>query len=284
MKNCSPPLVQGDTATVDPKNRTARRILLVEDSPVNQELEGTHLEAHGYCVEVVGNGAEAVAACRKRRFDLVLMDLQMPEMDGLEAARQIRSEIPGYADVPILAMTADDSPEAASACRDVGMNDLITKPISRSSLVPAIARWLASDEGTSESQSGSPSPRNDEMHASAHAAPMDFERAVEEFGGKRALLDSLLDRFLEEVEIQIRALERALVEDDWETLRREAHKTRGGAANLAAEPLASAAEQIELSAEFSHRISAEEGLTWFEQEFERLKQFAAARHAERTEA
>ena len=113
---------------------------------------------------------------------------------------------------------------------------------------------------------------------------MDFERAVEEFGGKRALLDSLLDRFLEDVEMQIRALERALVEDDWETLRREAHKTRGGAANLTAEPLASAAEQIEMSAEFSHRISAEESLTWFEQEFERLKQFAAARHAKRTEA
>jgi len=155
---------------------------------------------------------------------------------------------------------------------------------SSNSLIHDDAATTISDEGASTPHSAPQSPENDRAAADTQTAPMDFDRAVDEFLGKGALVESLLDRLLEEVETQIGALQTALMNDDWETLRREAHKTRGGAANLTAAPLACAAEQIELSAEFGHRISAEEGLNWFEQEFERLKQFAAARHTKRTEA
>ncbi len=119
-------------------------------------------------------------------------------------------------------------------------------------------------------------PKHDET--AAIAAPLDFDRAVGEFAGNRALVERLLDRFLEELEGQVPALQTALAVDDWEALRRAAHRTRGGAANLTAVPTASAAERIEGSAESCDRVGAEAGLARLREEIERLGRFVSTLH------
>ena len=113
------------------------------------------------------------------------------------------------------------------------------------------------------------------VETSSAAAPIDFDRAVDEFAGKRALVERLLDRFVDELRAQVPVLQTALAADDWETLRQEAHRTRGGAANLTAVPMASAAAQVEGSAESCDRAGVEAGLVRLLEEIERLGRYVS---------
>ncbi len=123
------------------------RILLAEDNPVNQKLATLILTKAGYRVEVAGNGREAVEMFAKDpdRFDLILMDIQMPEMDGLEATREIRRQ--GFADIPIVAMTANAMKGDREVCLEAGMNDYITKPVKRELVFEIIEKWLYRELG-----------------------------------------------------------------------------------------------------------------------------------------
>ena len=119
------------------------RILVVEDNPVNQQVAVRLVERLGHRTEVAANGIEALAALRARPFDLVLMDCQMPEMDGFEATRRLRDPAGGARDaaIPVIALTANAMAEDRQRCLDVGMNDYLTKPIKPDALTQAIARW-----------------------------------------------------------------------------------------------------------------------------------------------
>ncbi|MBK7260705.1 MAG: response regulator [Rubrivivax sp.] len=117
------------------------RVLLAEDNVVNQEVALALLQAVGLQVDVVDDGAQAVARARAQRFDLILMDVQMPVMDGLQATRQIRA-LPGGADLPILAMTANAYAEDRADCLTAGMNDHISKPVDPKGLFETLLRWL----------------------------------------------------------------------------------------------------------------------------------------------
>jgi len=121
---------------------------------------------------------------------------------------------------------------------------------------------------------------SDPPEADSQTVPIDLDRALDEFLGKWALLESLVDRLLEEAEGQIDAFQRALRNDDWETLRRESHRMRGGAANLVAVPLASAAHTIEASAASRDRTGVERGVSRFRHEFQRLTQFVSDRRSQ----
>lgn len=128
-----------------------RRLLLAEDVPLNQELARAVLEAGGYEVECANDGAEALAAVERsatsgRRFDLVLMDVQMPGMDGLTATRRIRALPEPAGSVPILAMTANVLPTQIEAFRQAGMDDHVGKPFKRAELFSAIERWVGARE------------------------------------------------------------------------------------------------------------------------------------------
>ncbi len=123
------------------------RILLAEDNPVNRKLATLILTKAGYRVEVAGNGREAVAMFTRDpdRFDLILMDIQMPEMDGLEATSEIRRQ--GFTSIPIVAMTANAMKGDREICLDAGMNDYITKPIKRELVFEIIEKWLYRELG-----------------------------------------------------------------------------------------------------------------------------------------
>jgi CheY-like chemotaxis protein len=116
--------------------------LLAEDNPVNQEVGRSFIEILGYQVDVVENGAAAVEAARRQRYDLIFMDCQMPEMDGYQATEEIRRVTANGRRMPIIALTANAMQEEAAKCRDAGMDDLLAKPFSLEQLRNMMARWL----------------------------------------------------------------------------------------------------------------------------------------------
>jgi len=119
------------------------QVLIAEDNIVNQIVARRLLEKQGFRVEVVCNGKEALQALQRRRYDLVLMDVQMPEMDGVEATRTFRQmEQAGGAHVPIVALTADHGPENRQRCLDAGMDGYILKPIDMKALRYLIEQLL----------------------------------------------------------------------------------------------------------------------------------------------
>jgi hypothetical protein len=125
------------------EHRHALRILLAEDNPVNQRLAIRLLEKHGHAVTAVGNGIEAVKIFSERSFDVILMDIHMPEMDGIETTLHIRLlETKTGTHVPIIAMTASAMKEDREACLAAGMDGYISKPVSREELLGTLARLV----------------------------------------------------------------------------------------------------------------------------------------------
>ncbi len=146
------------------------RVLVAEDNRVNQVLIQAMLAAGGHKVDLVENGREAVEAVRERTYDVVLMDIHMPEMDGLEATREIRANVAGACDVPIIAVTASATQDDRARFLEAGMNDHVAKPIDAGDLHRAMARQCglaapeegqAADEQATTAKTGKSSTETD---------------------------------------------------------------------------------------------------------------------------
>ena len=167
--------------------RIGARVLLAEDSPVNQQVAGELLVLAGVTVEVAGDGRTAVEAARDGGFDLILMDVQMPILDGLEATREIR-RLPGLGTVPIVAMTANAFDDDRRACLAAGMNDHLAKPVDPERLYATLARWIPEDPAQRVT-AVIPGPASAALEPVAGAGPaaLDAERVLAALGRVRSI-------------------------------------------------------------------------------------------------
>jgi PAS domain S-box-containing protein len=194
------------------------RILVAEDNATNREVALAQLEMLGYEATMVANGAEAVDAVQRERFDLVLMDCAMPVMDGFEATRHIRG-LPNSR-IPIIALTADAMQADRDRCLDEGMDDYLTKPVKPARLADVLARWLtisAADEPVK--------------------ATFDGEALLGRLMGDRQLAGAVLKGFIADAPSQLNNLRRRIEEADAPGARAQAHALNGAAATVAAENL-----------------------------------------------
>lgn len=205
-------------------------LLLVEDNAVNQELALEILQDAGLRVDVANNGAEAVEKVMQVDYDGVLMDCQMPVMDGFEATRKIREDA-RFADLPILAMTANAMAGDKEKCILSGMNDHIPKPIDVAELFLTMARWIKPKNAVAPTGE----PRYDKTPQSAlEIQGVDVKGALGRVVGNEKLLRKLLGRFLHTQGDTIGRIRTALFDGDAQTAIREAHTLKGLAGNIGA--------------------------------------------------
>ncbi len=210
------------------------RVLVAEDNAINLRLVTRVLEGYGHTVVPASNGREAVAASSRERFDLVLMDVQMPEMDGLEATAAIRElERSTGEQLPIVALTAHAMKGDRKRCLDAGMNDYLTKPLQIEELVRIIAGHSGSTEMTM-----SPAP-------SGIRQVFDFQQALERAGGDTELLAEVVELLRQDGSRRVEEIRRALNSGIAHDVESSAHALKGGLANLGAEPAAQAALSLE---------------------------------------
>jgi two-component system, sensor histidine kinase and response regulator len=205
-----------------PRNLGPLKILLAEDSLVNQKLAVALLTAHGHDVTVVGNGREAVATVAHERFDVVLMDVQMPEMDGLEATAAIRGrERLHGGHVPIIAMTAHALKGDRELCLQAGMDEYVPKPIRSDQLFETIESLCASAGKTADS--GGNQDAAAALNSARDDGSVDWAAALQSVEGNRAALQTMVEAALEEIPRLTAAIHKAVADRDAEALRRAAH-------------------------------------------------------------
>jgi ABC-type amino acid transport substrate-binding protein/DNA-binding response OmpR family regulator len=215
------------------------QVLLVEDNPVNQQVAQEILSQMGIEVETVGNGLEAIDALRGRDYDLVLMDIQMPEMDGYETTRRIRAET-RYEKLPVIAMTAHAMSGERERCLAAGMNEHIPKPIDPVQLFTVLSRWL---------KSADQAPRRvavaDDEVLSEELPGIDLRWGLERIGGNKRLFFKLLREFAANHRDAIETIEQRLADGNREDARRELHTLKGVAGNIGARILQQEAGNLE---------------------------------------
>ena len=247
------------------------RILLAEDNPVNQKLAITLLQKRGHTVIPTGNGKEAIAALERENVDLVLMDVQMPVMDGFEAIRSIRAkEQTTGAHIPIIALTAHAMKGDREKCLAVGADDYVSKPIRTSDLLAAMdrARTLKIETATK----AVPSPQPPPAASAGDSAPrvFDIKDALDRVEGDRDLLEEIVRIFTGECSSNMDAIRQALSAGDAHLLERLAHTIKGASANLSASAVSAAALKLEKLAAAGNLADAREWVDKLQHEIGRL--------------
>jgi PAS domain S-box-containing protein len=232
----SAPLV---TRHVLRENLRALELLLVEDNLINQKLAVKLLEKRGHTVHIANNGREAIDAVQRKRYDLILMDLQMPVMGGIEACKVIRSSEAGDQHVPIIAMTAHTLPRDRDLCREAGMDGFVTKPVRVEHLMAEIERVV---------HAGSPPPQPPTVStapAQISERVYDSIATLERLGGDAELLAEVSQIYVTSAPNHLDTIASALERAETDAVYKEAHALKGATATFEAPRVYGAVAELE---------------------------------------
>jgi two-component system, sensor histidine kinase and response regulator len=296
-------LALGQSIEATPSSPAARdastkrlHVLVAEDNAVNQRVIVRLLEKMGHIPVIAYNGQEAVDAYESRPFDVALMDVQMPVMDGLTATKTIRASEarhPGRRRLPIMALTAFAMRGDRERCLEAGMDEYLTKPVKPEELSAALNRLLGDDreaarppvagERRPSVSASAPKHQNGRETASAGSenapvvsgdatpeAGFDFSAALEYVGGDRALLDELLGIFVEDAPVRMKAIRRAIAAGETAELMREAHTIKGALKVIGATTAAGLAQGLEALGRDGNLAEADKLAVALEREMDRL--------------
>jgi CheY-like chemotaxis protein/HPt (histidine-containing phosphotransfer) domain-containing protein len=271
--------------------RKGMRILVAEDHPVNQQLFRTILEKMGYAVHLADNGLEAVKTAAAGAIDLVFMDVQMPEMNGYEAAGEIRKS---GSTLPIIAVTANALKGEREKCLAAGMNDFLTKPFKSRDLVPLLDRWLPERPAAADGPPPDSRPRRTRGGRPAETPPartkepapsrkdaevFDLPAALETFMGKKDVVQRVVRAFGDKTGAQLVSMRKALDGKDWKPLEIESHGIKGGSWNLQARRLGNAAAELEAAAKKMDAAAADTALAAVVREYGVFREAVASNPA-----
>ena len=249
----------------DKKRRV--RILLVEDNIINQKVAISTLKKLGYNADAVANGKKAVRALEMIPYDIVLMDCQMPEMDGYEATGEIRkrsSKVLNH-EVPVIAMTANAMKGAREKCLKAGMDDYLSKPIYPKELSDMLEKWIGKQDA---------SPQEEATVSDIEPAQNIFDKAglLDRLMGDQELANEILGEFLEDVPRKFTALKEAIENGDAPSVQLQAHTIKGQSANVGGEALRETAFEIEKAGKTGDLETVKACMTELEAQFDRLKE------------
>ncbi|MDY6950365.1 MAG: response regulator [Thermodesulfobacteriota bacterium] len=284
------PIVTRHSLAEDRKRKS--RILLAEDNVINQKVAVNMLRKLGYHTDTVANGKEAIAALEMIPYDLVLMDVQMPEMDGLEATSIIRdrerklqaqeakrkgekgltADPPAFSfqhsvrlkRIPIVALTAHAMKEHRQQCLDVGMDDFVSKPMKHQDLIQVIDRQLTGSMSVAE-------PYHTVEAQSDKRQTLNMPALLERLGGEREHLNEVVGLFIRDVSAQLKQLKQGLSNDDASTVESLGQKIKGASANMEAQGIGKLAHEIEMAGRDGQLHKALPLTGKLEREFERFR-------------
>jgi signal transduction histidine kinase/HPt (histidine-containing phosphotransfer) domain-containing protein len=272
-------LARAEKATEESAAPTASlnhaRVLVVEDYPTNQEVAKYLIESAEGVVSIAENGQVALEMFKEGVFDIILMDVQMPKMDGYEATREIR-KLPGGAGIPIIGMTANVFEKDRQACLAAGMDDFIPKPLELGRFISTVALWLSPAGIAGQSPAGKTTDSGRQTPDGYDPGmPVDVEAYVKRMGGNRDIAETIIKGFIKQIPIQLHNIEEAIKSGDIETVDREAHSMKGGALNVFANDIMLAAKALEMQAKSGDLGNAIKLLEKIRKEYDRLVEFVA---------
>ncbi|MBN3879104.1 MULTISPECIES: PAS domain S-box protein [unclassified Nostoc] len=266
------------------------RILLVEDVSLNQKVALLMLERIGYRADTANNGLEVLLALRQQSYDLVFMDVQMPEMDGLEATRRICQEWPDNSRPWIIAMTAHAMQGDREECLSAGMNDYISKPIRMEALVQAFKNYQILQPSANENQDLKVFVKKDEQGSQSEieqqvilAPAIDAEtfQALKDMVGDTEILVEFIDNYLEDAPQRLLAIHNAIDKKDATELHSVAHSLKSLSVTIGAMPFAELCQELETMGRTGTTLSASTLVPELETEYQRVKAALVLQHPNR---
>jgi signal transduction histidine kinase/HPt (histidine-containing phosphotransfer) domain-containing protein len=250
-----------------PLDSVGKRVLVADDNTVNQKVTSRLLNKLGIAYDIVGNGLEAVEAAKRVPYSLILMDCEMPEMDGYQATSEIRKN-PTTHQTPIIAMTAYAMQEDRERCFDSGMSDYLPKPVTLNDLRVVLERWFSANPPVSKATN-----KNAKPHPTSYldSQVLNELRALGTNEEPRDFLTELIDIYLESVPEVLQAILSAINSNNGARLRSSAHRLKGLSANLGAHTLVAVCETLEQMGSEGKTKGADELLKAIETDFKSVR-------------